>query len=280
MIRASVATRALTLVGCETMMHAADFAKFPCDKETTDWRFQVRYTESIAPPPHAVQKRRVWQAIAEDGRHVVIAKDGSFSLTFDDIYSRVDLILKTGFCHADIYHYVYAAHTFGYHLLGTGGGLVHSAGFRRGGKGIVLAGASGVGKSTMLYRVMAADPSVAPLCEDMVAVMPECGGFRAYGTPFCGEDTLCENDNVPLTAIVLLEKSTQNRWRRASFSEAMFGLNRSVLSPAYTPLLGEKAVDLAVQLINAVPVFIWENDGSKEAGEALLAALDKGELTL
>lgn len=280
MLRATVATQTLALVGCETMMHAADFAKFPCDKETADWRFQVRYAESIVTPPHAVEKRRFWQATAEDGRDVIIAKDGSFSLTFDDVYSHVDLTLKTGFRHANIYHYLYAAHTFGYRLLSADGGLVHSAGFQRGGKGVLLAGASGVGKSTMLCRVMAADPSVTPLCEDMTAVMPERSGFRAYGTPFCGEDTLCENNDVPLAAIVLLEKSTHNRWRRASFSEAMFGLNRSILSPAYTPSLGEKAVDLAMRLVSTVPVWIWENDGSQAAGEALLAALDKGESML
>lgn len=273
MLRATVATRSLTFVGCDTMLHAADIAKFPCQHDLTDWRIEVRREPTVVAPSAVTQHGSSGKL--PDGRRVICDKDGTFSLVFDKTFSDITLTLQDDFCHVDIYHYLYTAHTFAYHLLSCGGGGVHSAGFVCGGKAVLLVGASGVGKSTMLDRVMALDKGMTVLCEDITAVMQEEGGFRAYGTPFCGEDTRCANASAPLGAIVLLKQAKHNRVHRASFEEAMFGLTESVLRPVYATALCEAAADLAVSLARDVPVFVFENDGTPQAGERLLATLIK-----
>lgn len=274
MLRATVATQSLILIGCDAMRHAADFAKFPCVDEKTDWRMTVERVSAISIPAQATVGKRVVTATLPDGRTMIADKAEHFSLTFTPDFSDVRLALWEGFCHADLYHYLYTAHAFAHHLLACNGGGVHSAGFVRGGKAVLLIGASGVGKSTMLDRVTAVDPSVAVLCEDINAVLRENGGYRVYGTPFCGEDTRCENADAPLGAIVILKKEPQNRIEKADFPAAMFGLTQSILRPTYAPHLCEAAADLAVALARDIPVFVFENDGTQQAGEMLLAALD------
>lgn len=70
----------------------------------------------------------------------------------------------------------------------AGGFLLHSAGLLRRGRAVVLSGQSGAGKSTAV-RVSAGLPDTAALGDDLILLLPDGDGWRAYGTPFWNPET-------------------------------------------------------------------------------------------
>jgi hypothetical protein len=67
-------------------------------------------------------------------------------------------------------------------LLARGGALLHAAGLVTGGRGFVLAGAEGSGKTTWSREGERGGASV--VSDDLVILDPEAGGFALLGGPF------------------------------------------------------------------------------------------------
>jgi hypothetical protein len=85
-------------------------------------------------------------------------------------------------------------------LVERGGLLVHGSGVLSDGGALVCFGPSGVGKTTVAR-------SVSPdrvLCDEMIALVPDELGVRAYGTPFHGDYEVCAPTEAPLAALVRL----------------------------------------------------------------------------
>ena len=66
-------------------------------------------------------------------------------------------------------------------LLHQGGVLAHAASVRGAKKGLVLAGTSGAGKTTLAFRLL--DHGLSFVGKDRVIVRREAGGLRMYATP-------------------------------------------------------------------------------------------------
>lgn len=91
------------------------------------------------------------------------------------------------------------------------GVLVHGCGLLHDGRGILLLGTSGAGKSTSA-RLWAQKPGVTILSDDRIVLRADAeGGYRIYGTPWHGDAGYESPVSAPLDAVFVLEQAPRNR---------------------------------------------------------------------
>jgi hypothetical protein len=90
------------------------------------------------------------------------------------------------------------------------GVLVHACGLAHDGRGILLLGTSGAGKSTSA-RLWGQKPEASILSDDRIVIRFDGDGYRIYGTPWHG-DAGCESPgSTRLDAVFILEQAPRNR---------------------------------------------------------------------
>jgi len=96
-------------------------------------------------------------------------------------------------------------------LLSLGKGvLLHACGVNDHGRGLIFAGTSGAGKSTMA-GLWKDEQGVTILSDDRVIVREKDGLFWAYGTPWHGDIKLSSPEAVPLDRVFVLRQGGENR---------------------------------------------------------------------
>jgi hypothetical protein len=155
-------------------------------------------------------------------------------------------------------------------LARQGGMLMHASSVIRDGKAYLFSGASGVGKTT-ISRL--APPEAHVLTDEISYVRRHEDGFRAHGTPFCGDlGRPGENLQAPLAGIYLLAQGQENRVDPLSGSEAVRGLMSNILFFAQDPKLVNAVFSSAIELAQRVPVrrltflpdaSVWQLIGTK-----------------
>lgn len=96
-------------------------------------------------------------------------------------------------------------------LLSQGYGLlVHACGVKDGDRGLLFAGTSSAGKTTMA-RLWAGRRGVTLLGDDNVIVGQRDGRFWIYGTPWPGEGGVFSPDAAPLEQVFVLRQAGENQ---------------------------------------------------------------------
>ena len=93
-------------------------------------------------------------------------------------------------------------------LSDRNGIIIHSNGFNIGGKGVLLTGNSGVGKSTLSKMLKNCGHNI--LCDDRMFTIKKKDGFWIYGSWCHGTVPDSSSMAVPLKAIFFLEQSKEN----------------------------------------------------------------------
>ena len=96
------------------------------------------------------------------------------------------------------------------HLSTRNGLMLHSSLVDFDGKGIMFVGLSGIGKTTQAELWMKYRDAVI-INGDMALIREEEAGFTGYGCPWHGSSPYCENRQVPLCGIIVLEQAKENR---------------------------------------------------------------------
>ncbi len=149
-------------------------------------------------------------------------------------------------------------------LLLTGGLLVHSAAVALDGRGLVFAGRSDAGKSTVAHLALQSRHPV--LSDDLNAITLQNGRFVIAPLPFTGdlEPHAVSREAVPLGAILGLEKGSGEALRSMSRGEAVSLLVRSAPyvnhDPIRIPLLLDRAAEIAAAASTALLTFRREGD--------------------
>jgi hypothetical protein len=137
-------------------------------------------------------------------------------------------------------------------LAGCGGTVLHGCGIDADGRGIVFAGESGAGKTT-LSRLWSAESGVEILSDDRVIVRRQNGGFRLYGTPWHGEACFAAPGGVPLERIYFIRHGIRNQTRNMSAA----GVVRELLKCSFPPFWDAGGMRAALEtfdgLARAVP---------------------------
>jgi hypothetical protein len=158
------------------------------------------------------------------------------------------------------------------YLLAERGLVVHAAGALIGGRGVVLPGVSGAGKTT-LTRQAVGRSGWEPLSDDRIILTVQ-EGATVWGTPWPGEGAVARNTSGPLQKLLFLEKGTTNSVRPISKREALHRL----LATASIPWFDADRVSAGLQACHSVSeqvesgVLVFAPEPA--AAEAVEAAVD------
>lgn len=134
--------------------------------------------------------------------------------------------------------------------------LVHSSFVKYQEAGIVFTGYSGVGKTTqaeLWKKYLGADI----VNGDKTFIRETRNKFTAYGLPWKGSSDYCLNEKAPLSAIVVLKQSKENRITRLKEKATEYFMPHIFLPHWDKDCLG-KALDTFNKLLNTVPVYLLE----------------------
>lgn len=146
---------------------------------------------------------------------------------------------------------------------------LHGAIVEEGGRGFLLCGQSGIGKTTHA-RLWRDSKDALIINGDRAACFEEDGRWYAFGTPWCGTGGEYVNRRVPLQAVVILDRGEENR---VSASNSLSLLPHAVY-PCWDKEAAEKMLLLLDGLSASVPVLRLECTNSVAAVDELYKALE------
>jgi hypothetical protein len=138
-------------------------------------------------------------------------------------------------------------------VLTKDGIVFHSSAVNDSGKGVLMVGHSGAGKSTQSV-IWVEQAGATVLSDDRVAVRIENGQAVAYGTPWGGTAGIAVNASVPLEAMLILQQHPTNELVRMTPTEAMPELLVRAFLPYWDSDLLARALDVVERIVNSVPV--------------------------
>ncbi|MBU4312100.1 MAG: hypothetical protein KJ706_05220, partial [Candidatus Omnitrophica bacterium] len=152
-------------------------------------------------------------------------------------------------------------------LADRAGCYLHSCGVNFEGKGLLFAGHSEAGKSTMVTMLKG---KAEILCDDRMIVRRQASGFRIYGTWSHGDVPDVSANSAPLRAIMFLEKSDENRIIPIEDKkEITKRLLSCLIKPFVTVDWWEKTLLVIDSLSSKVPVYVLHFDRSGEIVDTL-----------
>ncbi len=139
------------------------------------------------------------------------------------------------------------------------GAVIHAAGMEMSGKGFILAGPSGAGKSTLARLFNASigqnNPGVLVLSDERIVTRKVNGTFKAYGTPWHGEEGTTRNKCVPLSGIFFLNHGKENRAKPLKPQQALERLLQVTSIPWYDRDVMPGVLLFCEELLTRVPLF-------------------------
>ncbi|XCN73966.1 MAG: hypothetical protein Q3M24_04200 [Candidatus Electrothrix aestuarii] len=128
-------------------------------------------------------------------------------------------------------------------VLNNQGIIIHAAGGKIQGKGIVFAAPSGTGKST-LGQLLLQDPHIRLFSEERLILRLQEKRWHVWGTPWRGEGDIASNNSAPLDALVFLRQSLETKICQL---EPAIGL-KSLLQTASIPWYGQEWADKGISI--------------------------------
>ena len=152
-------------------------------------------------------------------------------------------------------------------LPAFGGLFIHASGVVLNGKGLLFAGPSEAGKSTIVKLL---EGRAEVLCDDRIIVRRAPGGFRIHGTWNHGEIPRISPASAPLAAVFFLRQASSNRIEKIEDPKIV---TRDLLPRLVRPLVTkdwwDEVLGLAGEVVRAVPHFDLHFDKSGRIAEIL-----------
>ena len=147
------------------------------------------------------------------------------------------------------------------------GCYLHSCGVIFNGKGLLFAGHSEAGKSTMCTKLMG---KAEILCDDRMIVREKPEGFKIYGTWSHGDVPDVSSNSAPLDAVLFLEKAETNEiiplTDKKEISRRLLSV---VIRPFVTTDWWEKTIVVLERIAAGVPCYLLKSDKSPKIVELL-----------
>lgn len=150
--------------------------------------------------------------------------------------------------------------------------ILHCAYIKYHGKAILFSAPSETGKSTQAnlwehYR------GSRIINGDRALLRKEGGRWSACGWPVCGTSEICNNENTPVRAIVMLSQGKTNQVIRLSPLQAFTQLYAQITINQWNLTFQQTAMELLEELILQIPVYHLTCDISEDAVHCLETAL-------
>lgn len=139
-------------------------------------------------------------------------------------------------------------------FLRHNGLILHSSIVRYQGQAVLFCGPSGAGKSTQAelwkrYR------NSEILNGDRCIIMKRGSAFGGCGSPYSGSSGIYKPEEATIRAIILLEKSLENRIERIEPGKALRQIYRELIGNLWDEAFTEKLLQLLQELVLCVPVY-------------------------
>jgi hypothetical protein len=132
--------------------------------------------------------------------------------------------------------------------------IIHAAGIHINGRGFIFPGKSGAGKST-LSRLFACRNGVEVLSDDRIVVRKINNTFKAYGTPWPGEEGIAINKTASLVGMFFILHAGYNRIEEIKPQKALENILPVVSIPWYDKETMIKILDFCDDLISNIPAY-------------------------
>ena len=148
-----------------------------------------------------------------------------------------------------------------------GGAFIHAAGVVLNGQGMLFAGPSEAGKSTMV-KILKKKAKI--LCDDRMIIRREDEGFTIHGTWSHGEIPLVSPDSAPFHSLFFLRQSSENRVERIEERRAIVqDLLVRIVRPLVTVDWWEDVLSLAGDITKQIPCYNLHFDKSGKIADVL-----------
>lgn len=150
--------------------------------------------------------------------------------------------------------YVWTGEAFYARLLRFSGLLMHASCVEKDGKAYLFSAKSGTGKSTHTALWLGEFENTRIINDDKPALRKIDGRFYACGTPFSGKFDISENVQIPVHALVFLQRGAENKIEPISAAEAIPLFLSQTLRPHVRDAM-DRMLSLLGELLESVPVF-------------------------
>ena len=140
-----------------------------------------------------------------------------------------------------------------YALAEREGAFMHASAVDFNGKGYILPGKSGAGKSTISRNFVSKNRGV--LSDDRVAIRKIGGSFRVFGTPWSGDAEIAENRSLPLRGIFFIRQSDEIVIKELTPSEAAERLMPVTSIPWYDEEVMSNILSFCEDLVLHIPSY-------------------------
>lgn len=140
--------------------------------------------------------------------------------------------------------------------------------------GILFSGPSGIGKSTQA-NLWQEHRGAKQINGDRPILSKDQGKWLAWGSPYAGSSKCHVNENCTVSAVVMLRQSETCSLQQLSMPEAFRAIWSGLTLHSWDKSCVEKAVDLTMDFIAAVPVFSFSCTPDLPAVEYLEQELRK-----
>ena len=172
------------------------------------------------------------------------------------------------------FSFEYLGRIFSYSVLPYQGLVLHGVLMEYKGRGIILCGASGVGK-TPQARLWRNTERALILNGDRALCKREGGVWCGYGMPWCGSSGEYINRSVPICAIVVLAQRSYNRAEILKKVQSFQYLYPHLLFPEWEKNMAEQAIDTFCQMTEQIPVIRLECRPEPEAVNVLKEKIEQ-----
>lgn len=156
------------------------------------------------------------------------------------------------------------------------GVIVHSCSWiQPEGGGVVAAGVSGAGKTT-LARLVAAVEGTTVLTDDRAILTLERDGLRLWGSPWPGDAGIALPACTPLAAIVFLRHGTETAIREVSEGIALGRLLTTVALPVWNPDRLQGPLAFVERILLTTPIFEVTYPPTVAAAQWIVTTLAEG----
>lgn len=120
--------------------------------------------------------------------------------------------------------------------------------------GLLFIGPSGIGKTTQA-ELWQNYKKATIINGDIGYIQKVQNNFYAWGTPWHGSSVYCENMNVPIKALIVLQQEKENKIRELKEFEKLVKVADNVFYPEWIEYGLEKCFSLLSDLLNIIPVY-------------------------
>jgi serine kinase of HPr protein (carbohydrate metabolism regulator) len=151
---------------------------------------------------------------------------------------------------------------------------LHAALVEKDGYGVVFLGPSGMGKSTQA-KLWVEHQGADFIIGDRPGLRRIDGQWIGYGMPWDGKDSIMQQKQAPIRALISLEQAPENSIRRLTKQKAMNVLLNQVMMPMWDDAAMALLTPMMGRLATEIPFYHLKNLPNKEATELTRATICK-----